>query len=49
MKRQSRKRIIKAEVYAVLVDKGLLPHFQNTPKIPEQLSQFVDDAVRVGD
>lgn len=45
--KQAKKQAIKAELYAALVDKEILPQLQSSPKTPEQSSQFVDEAVRL--
>lgn len=44
---QAKKQAIKAELYVALVEKGILPQLQSTPKGAERSSQSVDEAVRL--
>lgn len=40
-----KKQVVKAELYAALVDKGFLPQLQSTPKSPDRSS--LDETVRL--
>lgn len=42
-----KKQVVKVELYAALVEMGILPHLQITLKTPERSSQTLDEAVRL--